>query len=400
VPLSFAGVLNYAGRVTLNPSNAEVAEALTIAFVAPEGADHCELNLNKDLAVSGLSCPRCSGYREGPVNDRTNTRTIVITFQPMLHSGERADIRFEAWGKLTDVSSDTNSFSPEWVELSIDSGWYPYEQDSRNFVFDLQVKIDPVYKLVGNGKATGGNGTWRLLRRNSTFDIDLAAARAWKVNSVKLKGFAIRIISVNVPRAAAESFAQRASSAATTFTEWFGRTAAHDLTVVLNPRSDGSSYSRPGYISLAYSPGAAERQGLFLNLTHEVAHFWWSNAPSSTWENWLNEAFAEYSALMYIRKFEGIDTFDKLMSQRAARAENQPPIWGVDRGMHNYAIVIYAKGALRLQQLEGMLGPDNFRKLLATLAQKHVKTTHDFLDELQEVGSTEVRLKFEELLKT
>jgi aminopeptidase N len=72
----------------------------------------------------------------------------------------------------------------------------------------------------------------------------------------------------------------------------------------------------------------------------------------------------------------------------------------VDRGMRNYATVIYSKGALRLEQLEGMLGTDHFRKLLATLIQKHIRTTHDFLDELQAESSIEIRLKFEELLKT
>jgi hypothetical protein len=400
-PLSFARVLNYRGTITLSPSNAEVSELLTIGFITPaNGAERLELNLNKDLAVEALSCARCIGYREGPLNKRTNTRPIVLAFRPKLRPGEKSNIRFKARGKLTDVSSDTNSFSPQWVELSIDSGWYPYEAEDRNFVFDLQVNIDPFYKLIGNGKISGRDGTWRLRRNEPTFDIDLAAARSWNVDRVQMPGLALEIFSVDVPCTVVQAFAQRASSAATTFTEWFGTAAGHDLTIVLNPRQDGSSYSRPGYVSLAFSPKEADLDHLLFNLTHEVAHFWWWAAPGGTWENWLNESFAEYSALMYIRKFEGIDVFNKLMSQRAARSKNQPAIWGVDRKMPTYATVIYAKGAVRLQELEEMLGGGKFSQLLASMARKHIKTTHDFLDELQAESSIEIRLKFEQLLST
>jgi hypothetical protein len=69
---------------------------------------------------------------------------------------------------------------------------------------------------------------------------------------------------------------------------------------------------------LAYSSGSGELDRLLFTLTHEVAHFWWSGAPSVTWENWLNEAFAEYSALMYVRKFEGVEAFDTRREPRTS----------------------------------------------------------------------------------
>jgi hypothetical protein len=99
-PLSLAGILNYAGKVTLDPASAEIAELLTIGLAAPaDGADQLELNLNKDLAVSALSCARCFSYREGPVNEGSNIRPVVVTFRPKLRPNERADIRIEAHGQ-------------------------------------------------------------------------------------------------------------------------------------------------------------------------------------------------------------------------------------------------------------------------------------------------------------
>jgi hypothetical protein len=399
--LSFAGIVNYQGTITLNPASSDITESLMIRYVAPANeTDRLDLNFNKDLILSTLSCPRCFNHVEGQVDKRTQTRRTAITFRPALRAGETIDILFRAGGKLIDTSSDTNSFSPRWVELSVDSGWYPYEAEDRNFVFDLQMKIDPSYKLVGNAKIYGGDGHWRLRTKVPVSDIDFAAARGWTSKIVKTHGLSIKIISVDVPSPTLQTFAQQAASAARTFTEWFGKAVVHDLTVVLNPRQDGSSYSRPGYVSLAYSPQAVDQKHLLFILTHEVAHFWWSRASGGTWENWLNEAFAEYSALMYVRQSEGIEAFNTMMLQHALRSKEQPPIWGVSRSMGNYATVIYSKGALRLQQLEEMLGREKFRQLLATTARKQVRTTQDFLNELQTESTIEIRLKFEQLLKS
>ena len=315
---AMAGVLSYRGKITLHPSTAELAEALTIQFAAPaQGADHLDLYLNRDLAISSLSCRSCLGHEEGPANARTDARPIIIKFRQPLRPGEIADIHLQAHGKLTDVSPDTNSFSSPWVELSIDSGWYPYEPEARDLRFDLQVKIDPGYQLAGNGKVSGGNGTWRLVQKDATSDIDLIAAPAWTASELRVQALNIRMIAVNVPPVTVQRFAQQASSSARTYSEWFGQAAARDLTIVLSPRQGGSSYSRPGYVSLAYSP-PAEPDGLLFTLAHELAHFWWSRAPSWSWENWLNEAFAEYSALMYIRKSQGEAAFRGLMLQRVS----------------------------------------------------------------------------------
>jgi hypothetical protein len=395
-----AHVLNYRGKITLHPSTAELAEALTIRFAAPaQGADHFDLYLNRDLAISSLSCRSCLGHEEGPLNMYTQARPVIIKFRRPLRPGETADIHLEAHGKLTDVSRGSNSFSAPWVELSIDSGWYPYELEARNFGFKLQVKIDPGYQFAGNGKVSGGNGTWRLVRKDATSDIDLVAAPAWTATALREQGLRIRMIAVNVPPVTIQRFAQQASSSARTYAEWFGQAAGRDITVVLSPRQGGSSYSRPGYVSLAYSPEPAEEDRLLFILAHELAHFWWSGAPNSTWENWLNEAFAEYSALMYVRKSQGQAAFRELMLERVQRARTQPPIWGVRRNMRAYNRVIYAKGAIRLLQLEQMVGQEKFRQLLATLVRKHINTTQDFLDELQAESSPQTRMRFERLLK-
>jgi hypothetical protein len=396
-----AEIVSYRGDILLLPDTGEIKEALSLRFVAPtQGSSRLELYLNRDLTIQSLSCDQCAVYKEGEVDTRNNARLIVISFRRSLKPRERSDIAFTCGGKLVHVSSDTNSFSPHWIELSIDSAWYPYEPENRNFRYDLRVKIDPAYKLSGNAQVSSGNGIWHLKQKRPTLDIDLVAGRSWTTSIVDTGRLRVRINAVDVPAVVVRNFAQLTGETARTFSEWFGNAPARDLTVILNPRGDSSSYSRPGYVSLACSKDPAQLNRLMFTLTHEIAHFWWLRAPGETWENWLNESMAEYSALMYVRNAEGETAFNELMSQRVERSKDKPAIWGVDRKSQMYATVIYAKGAVRLQQLEQMVGRDKFRRFLATLVRKQIKTTQAFLDELQAESSVEVRQQFERLLKS
>ncbi len=77
---------------------------------------------------------------------------------------------------------------------------------------------------------------------------------------------------------------------------------------------------------------AEHRADLLRYLAHEAAHFWWTLAPADTWEDWLNESFAEYSALLLIRDRFGEEEFRTRMDRKRESAEGTPPIWGFDRG--------------------------------------------------------------------
>jgi len=46
----------------------------------------------------------------------------------------------------------------------------------------------------------------------------------------------------------------------------------------------------------------------------EFSHLWWSNAPTDTWEDWLNEGFAEYGAPRAVRQRIGKAAFQSLIN--------------------------------------------------------------------------------------
>ena len=64
---------------------------------------------------------------------------------------------------------------------------------------------------------------------------------------------------------------------------------------------------------------------------HEMGHFWWNKAPTFSWEDWLNEGFAEFSMLWYIKCHFSRHIFDCYLEACRENARHACPIYEVDR---------------------------------------------------------------------
>jgi hypothetical protein len=119
-------------------------------------------------------------------------------------------------------------------------------------------------------------------------------------------------------------------------------------------------------------------QGINERFAHEIAHQYWGHAvkmPSEE-EQWLTEAFAEYSAAIFLKDFRGKGTYDRLVSfwkGRAAHATEVCPIPLVNRvdlpsDRLETALLrqdlLYWKGAYILASLHRELGDETFLTFL------------------------------------
>jgi aminopeptidase N len=123
-------------------------------------------------------------------------------------------------------------------------------------------------------------------------------------------------------------------------------------------------------------PGPENRDSfLLLLMAHEAAH---SYVPSQTVPKgvgfiWLSEGFAEYLALLAVEALLGPQAFRRELQEERDRyaavagAPGEPAIAAIT--FANYGevarTVIYAKGALVLHMLRGLIGDDAFRRGLA-----------------------------------
>jgi aminopeptidase N len=145
--------------------------------------------------------------------------------------------------------------------------------------------------------------------------------------------------------------------------------------------------------------GELDYPDLVQGLAHEAAHIWWKDASVTTWEDWLNESFAEYSALMVLRQLYGEQYYADEVASCAAESAGAPPIWGIERADPSAYTALYLKGPVILGRLEAAIGRDKFIEFLGALQAERVNTTAGLLGVLERLTSTEARSQLESDLR-
>ena len=119
-------------------------------------------------------------------------------------------------------------------------------------------------------------------------------------------------------------------------------------------------------------------QGVNERFAHEIAHQYWGHAvkmPSED-EQWLTEAFAEYSAAIFLRDFRGKSTYTKLLTVWKSRASDDTEVAPIPLANRvdlpsdelRAAIIrqnlLYWKGSWLLATLHKELGDETFLTFL------------------------------------
>jgi hypothetical protein len=180
----------------------------------------------------------------------------------------------------------------------------------------------------------------------------------------------------------------------------FGPPALPHLTVSPIPGTFGQGFPGLLYLSTlvylknipgAHTGNAAASAELFFQdvlQAHETAHQWWGNrvTPATYRDNWLMEALANYSALLYLEKRRGTHSLEiMLVNYRdSLLAKNEagqtvdsagPIVLGTrlesSQEPRAWRTITYSKGSWILQMLRGRLGDDRFLALLAEIAKRY-----------------------------
>jgi aminopeptidase N len=178
----------------------------------------------------------------------------------------------------------------------------------------------------------------------------------------------------------------------------FGPPPIKTLTVAPIPGSFGQGFPGLVYLStMSYlSPGdlpvgLRERtQQLFyseLLAAHEVAHQWWGNSVTAAGyqDEWLQEALANYTAMMHVEKRKGIKSIDAVLADYKrhllAKDENGhvvesagPITLGIrlqnSQTQNSWRVITYEKGTWIMHMLRKQLGDAAFQKMLGEVARR------------------------------
>jgi hypothetical protein len=204
------------------------------------------------------------------------------------------------------------------------------------------------------------------------------------------------------------------------YAERYGPPAYPSLGLVVAEGETPGGHSPPGLLYLQERPpllrgrslpddpaNFSDLQGFFL--AHEAAHQWWGQgtAPANYRERWLSEAWAQYSAALWVRERLGEGAFHSMMDRMARwalRYDSAGPIHlgqrlgHIKRDPRAFRAVVYDKGAWCLHMLRGLLGDEAFFAGARAFLQRfrYAKAgTEDLRLALEEAGGRDLRPYFE-----
>jgi Peptidase family M1 domain len=189
----------------------------------------------------------------------------------------------------------------------------------------------------------------------------------------------------------------------------FGAPALPHLTVSPIPGTFGQGFPGLIYLStLAYfksvpltrAGGSPSAELFFQDVlqAHETAHQWWGNrvAAATYRDNWLMEALANYSALLYLEKRRGTHSMQLMLEnyRDALLARNEsgqtvdsagPIVLGTrlesSQEPRAWRAITYGKGSWIMQMLRGRMGDEHFFAMLAAVSKQYDRkeiTTDEF----------------------
>jgi peptidase M1-like protein len=201
------------------------------------------------------------------------------------------------------------------------------------------------------------------------------------------------------PAARIEELADEVASAISFMTARFGPPPLKTLEVSPIPGAFGQGFPGLLYVSTmsylrrqdqALASLDKSQQSFFSDLldVHETAHQWWGNVVSSNGyhDEWLMEALASYSALLYLEKRDGrrstdaiLEGYRKEMLTKNANNETLesagPIVLGArlenSQAPASWHSIIYGKGPWIIHMLRARMGDERFLAMLGELRRRY-----------------------------
>ena len=411
------GELNhYQIDLTISPIEQFIQASVDLLFIASsDSLDTLTFGLHKQLVLDMVTGNQLVDYqfdttKAYPLQYMPEARLLSLYFDPPLRIGQRIVITFQYSGKITDRSQWlANVVTDEWVEMGLYLPWFPYNHDYGDFTFKVDVECDSGYQVRSLGDYTKTDAVWHFEWKNPINDIVIVASRELKTTEINRDKYNVNVHYMTVSDSIANKLAEDLIWILALYDNWFGRHKPMELSLIQSPRESGGGYARRGLIVLGGLDDQSyidNQEAWFRYVSHEAGHLWWTGASVESWEDWLNEGFAEYSALLVVREKFGQEAYERRLAGKRENIEGTKPIWGANRSgstddeKREIQAIFYDKGPVLLSELSAKIGYDNFLQICQDMIANHVTSTDQFLTLLSTREGEEVMNWFREMLKT
>ncbi len=397
------------GSVFIKPEDEHLEAQLDLVLPLQGESECIRFELHEGLDVQSLTGDNVGGweYRGASCNTfAPEAREIAVELKEQPPSG-MIDFTLSYSGKIEPVTElQINRISSEWVELGLYSPWFPLFTEGGSPVpvcADIDVDVAGDYQVLSNNSIRKEGEVWHLSSHSPTQDIVLLAAPIFypiTEGEDQMQVSVHTLTSKDGP--AARELAETGLWLLNFYRDWFSDDSKKQVTAVVAPRVTGGGYVRGPFLVLSENALSSTHQievKTFKWLAHEFAHLWCSGAPADSWEDWLNESLAEYSALRAVAARYSIETSEKMIDDKRNKMKKLPAIKELDRGSPEANQVLNDKGCVLLHELASDIGRERFTELLRILASREQYCTEQFLGALVELTDIETAREFDRALR-
>jgi hypothetical protein len=297
---------------------------------------------------------------------------VTVFFPQALPRGQKLelDFRFEGDG----LTMNENSASADACFFPLLQDWYPLQgylqRSSYHTVFHHTKRYTPV-TLGERGKDQQGSGSditteWQMNTPIPFYSFAIGDYKPY-ATTAKVKDASVPVeyyeLAGGLAPVQADFVAAEIGNALRYYSLLYGPYPYPTMRAVYNYRSYGQGFA--GFLLLA---GAQQSEKFTYSfISHEVGHQWWGDSVSwrSYRDQWLSEAFAEYSAVLYTGQRAGAAARQDLISRKRDElrgAANIRDVHGTGRiadvgplimggRLPYYTALTYDKGSLVLRML-------------------------------------------------
>lgn len=150
----------------------------TLSFVIGDTAQNVvRLQLNRGLQIRELGGVGVGSYRVRDSEISPLWHLIKVELDEPHTAGSRITLRLSYGGQPDFPSDGINGISPRWVELNLDSQWFPTIATlDHEMVGDLRVQLPPDWPVVSAGAVGFKDGLHLIRNRVPQVDAAFAAA--------------------------------------------------------------------------------------------------------------------------------------------------------------------------------------------------------------------------------
>jgi len=378
-PAAAAEPRRYELDVNVDPGNRHVSVSGHLSLQIDKGESTVSFNLYEAFTLGKFAV---DGVPVHCFREAATSREIELELPQQAGEG-LVDLSFSYSGQLQELPGwgtpgvegpfMDDSAGPDRVELALYSSWYPSFGFGPTFDVEMDLTLPRGWNSVCIGQEQGHSETKEIVRSQwvarGVNDVVIVASPKLRTKEVETAAGRVRISHTRLPESYLRREVEETEQTLLLFSKILGTTSGGEiLQRVYSPRDWGQGFARPGLIVMSEGyllrelEEDPETSSVYGN-AHETAHFWWRYGFGQG--DWINEAFAEYFALLAIQAIQGESALqrgldERCESVRALPADAVPLAKAPVFNDANSYTIKYNKGALMLDAFRKRLGDDCF----------------------------------------